>query len=116
MDANTEMIKLNDTETWEIYNFTGDAHPIHLHLVAFQVINRQEFILDDDSMTEAKGKLGKTITQPESWESGYKDTVIAYPGQVIRIRAKFDMTGRYMWHCHILDHEDNEMMREFEVR
>ena len=83
------------------------------NLVEFQVVNRQEFILDGMGET---GTLGTEITPPEVWESGYKDTVIAYPGQVIRIKAKFDMQGRYMWHCHILDHEDNEMMREFIVQ
>ncbi len=110
MDELTEQINLNDTEIWEIYNFTGDAHPIHLHLVEFQVINRQEFNLDET------GTLGEACKLPEKWETGYKDTVIAYPKQVTRIQAKFDMVGIYLWHCHILDHEDNEMMREFEVK
>ncbi len=113
MDDLTELINLNDTETWEIYNFTGDAHPIHLHLVEFKVVNRQKFELDEEEET---GKLGEDIKQPEVWETGYKDTVIAYPNQMIRIKAKFDMVGQYVWHCHILDHEDNEMMREFKVQ
>ena len=112
MDDLTELIKLNDTETWEIYNFTGDAHPIHLHLVSFQVVNRQEFDLDSDGET---GTLDDEVTNPEVWETGYKDTVIAYPNQVLRIKAKFDLAGLYVWHCHILEHEDNEMMREFRV-
>jgi len=52
---------------------------------------------------------------PEPWEAGYKDTVIAYPDQMTRIAATFDVPARFVWHCHILEHEDNEMMRPFEV-
>ncbi len=52
---------------------------------------------------------------PETWESGYKDTVIVYPGQLTRVKAKFDLPGLYVWHCHILEHEDNEMMRPYFV-
>jgi spore coat protein A len=52
---------------------------------------------------------------PEAWEAGFKDTVVAYPGQVTRIKATFDIAGRYVWHCHIVDHEDNEMMRPYRV-
>jgi FtsP/CotA-like multicopper oxidase with cupredoxin domain len=49
----------------------------------------------------------------EAWEAGYKDTVIAYPGEVTRLTATFDIAGLYVWHCHILEHEDNEMMRPY---
>lgn len=108
MSPITESVNLGDTETWEIYNFTMDAHPIHLHLITFEVLERQEY----NTIT---GEYG-AITPPGSWETGYKDTVIAYPGQITRIKAKFDMTGRYVWHCHILEHEDNEMMRPYEVK
>ena len=51
----------------------------------------------------------------ESWETGPKDTVIAPPGHITRIMAHFDIAGRYVWHCHIIDHEDNEMMRPYQV-
>lgn len=105
----SELINLNDTETWEIYNFTADAHPIHLHLVEFQVVERQTF----DSVT---GLLGATVTAPTSGETGYKDTVMALPGQVTRIKAKCDKAGLYLWHCHILEYEENDMMRPFQVR
>jgi bilirubin oxidase len=103
----TENPELNATEIWEIYNFTMDAHPIHLHMVMFQVVNRQA--LDDE---------GRPVGAPESphpWEAGYKDTVIAYPRQVTRIKARFDLEGLFVWHCHILEHEDNEMMRPYYV-
>jgi FtsP/CotA-like multicopper oxidase with cupredoxin domain len=109
MDGITENPLLGDTETWEIWNFTVDGHPIHLHLVAFQVVNREAF----DPITLA---LSGLPTAPEPWESGEKDTVIAYPGEVTRIRAKFDIAGNYVWHCHIVEHEDNEMMRAYHVR
>ena len=52
---------------------------------------------------------------PEPWESGFKDTVIAYPGEVTRIRARFDTPGQFVWHCHIVEHEDNEMMRPYRI-
>lgn len=103
----TETPVLGSTETWEMYNFTVDAHPIHLHLVRFQVVNREIF----DPLFGIPG----TITPPEPWETGYKDTVIAYPGQITRVKATFDIAGLYVWHCHIVEHEDNEMMRPYVV-
>ena len=50
---------------------------------------------------------------PQSWETGFKDTVVALPGEITRLQATFDIPGRYVWHCHIVDHEDNEMMRPY---
>jgi bilirubin oxidase len=97
MDPITENPALYATEVWEIANFTADAHPIHVHQVQFQVVDRQPF--------------SDLPVGPEPWETGYKDTVIAYPGQITRIKAKFDLPGLYVWHCHIVEHEDNEMMR-----
>jgi FtsP/CotA-like multicopper oxidase with cupredoxin domain len=101
MDDVTEMPTAGTTEMWEIHNFTEDAHPIHLHQVMFEVIERQA----------ADG----TIHPPEAWETGAKDTVIAYPGEITRIRARFDIAGRFVWHCHIVEHEDNDMMRPLQV-
>jgi bilirubin oxidase len=100
-DEITEHVRLNDIEVWEFYNFTADAHPIHLHEIQFQVVNRQRF--------------GRGAKKPEKWESGYKDTVIAYPGEITRIKGHFNLPGLYVWHCHILEHEDNEMMRPYRV-
>ncbi len=108
-DAVTEAPLLNDTEVWEIFNFTMDAHPIHLHLVRFQVVERQAF----DMITMAP--VGP-VSAPDPNEAGYKDTVRALPGQITRIKAKFDIPGLYVWHCHIVEHEDNEMMRPYIVR
>jgi FtsP/CotA-like multicopper oxidase with cupredoxin domain len=110
----TEMPNINDTEEWEIFNFTMDAHPIHLHLVEFQVVNRE--ILNPDVPGEAQpAHLSGIVRNPEAGEAGWKDTVIAYPGEVTRIKARFDVAGLYVWHCHIIDHEDNEMMRPYAV-
>jgi FtsP/CotA-like multicopper oxidase with cupredoxin domain len=104
----TEAPMRGDTEVWEIFNFTVDSHPIHVHLVDFDVVDRQAF----DPLTGALG----LVRPPEANELGPKDTVIAYPGEVTRIRALFDIAGLYVWHCHILSHEDNEMMRPFCVK
>jgi spore coat protein A len=87
---------LGATETWELWNWSADAHPIHLHLVKFQVQDRQV--------------IGGPVRTPEATEAGWKDTVIAYPGEVTRVKATFDLPGLYVWHCHIVEHEDNEMM------
>ncbi|MBI5664795.1 MAG: multicopper oxidase domain-containing protein [Nitrospirae bacterium] len=104
MDPITENPSLGATEIWEIHNFTEDAHPIHLHLVQFEIIDRTP-------MGDPVG--GPTTRKPEAWETGTKDTVISYPGEVTRIKAKFDIPGLFIWHCHILSHEDNEMMRPY---
>jgi len=87
---------LGATETWELWNWSADAHPIHLHLVKFKVQERQV--------------IGGAARAPEATEAGWKDTVIAYPGEVTRVKATFDLPGLYVWHCHIVEHEDNEMM------
>ena len=115
-DPVTENIKLNDTEVWEFYNTTVDAHPIHLHLVKFQAISHQKFTGTQD----ATGKLTniRLIGQPQMFnvdQDGWKDTYVMLPGEVTRVIAKFDLPGRYVWHCHILSHEDHDMMRPFEV-
>ena len=94
---------LNSTETWELWNWTVDGHPIHLHLVKFKVVNREAF----DPLT---GALDGSPVGPAPTEAGWKDTVIAYPGEVTRLNATFDIAGLYVWHCHIVEHEDNEMM------
>jgi FtsP/CotA-like multicopper oxidase with cupredoxin domain len=156
-DPTTENPALGDTEEWLIANVTGDAHPIHLHLVHFEVVDRRKIIWDsrtneddrvlggidpdDDNdmdgtylveqpVVQHNGELGSgfkvvnlTIDEVASIDPGHmyvdadspKDTVAALPGQVTRIRATFDKPGRYVWHCHILSHEDHEMMRVLHV-
>jgi spore coat protein A len=115
MGATTDNPRLGATETWEFYNFTADAHPIHIHEVQFRVVDRQALTTDEEGMAVQPATLVGTSRAPEAWERGYKDTVIAYPGEVTRIQATFDLAGRYVWHCHILEHEDNEMMRPYDV-
>jgi FtsP/CotA-like multicopper oxidase with cupredoxin domain len=115
MDDVTENPQLGDTEIWELYNFTADAHPIHVHLVQFLLMNRQNLAVDNDGLATAPAQLvGKPIW-PQAWELGPKDTVAVYPGMVTRIKMTFDRKGLYLWHCHILDHEDNDMMRPYQV-
>jgi FtsP/CotA-like multicopper oxidase with cupredoxin domain len=152
----TENPALGDTEIWEIWNMTADAHPVHLHLVHFEVLSREEIVWDSntteddrffpneshnapagdgtyvifqptvqhnsvpgDPTTYGLGfkiashtKTGVALPQPDGYvENARKDMVTALPGQVTRIKAHFDKPGRYVWHCHILSHEDHEMMR-----
>jgi spore coat protein A, manganese oxidase len=110
----TENPAVGATEVWELYNATGDAHPMHIHEVAFEVVDRQAIIVDEEAGT-VEVEPGSTPFPPEPWETGFKDTVVAYPGQVTRVRARFDTPGQYVWHCHIVEHEDNEMMRPYRI-
>jgi spore coat protein A len=111
----TENPTLGTAEIWELVNMTDDSHPIHLHLVRFQILDRRRF---DRFDFQASGTMRLTgpVQLPEAFESGWKDTVRADPGMVTRILIPFEgFAGRYVWHCHILEHEDNEMMRPYEV-
>lgn len=113
-DPITENPDLDDTEVWEIHNSTEDAHPIHLHEVAFRVLDRRPFRADQDAsgaLTNIR-YLGQP-RPPEPNEVGLKDTVQMFPGDVTRIVAHFDLPGEYVWHCHILSHEDHDMMRPY---
>lgn len=150
----SELPRVGSTEEWFIANLTMDTHPIHLHLVQFHIVDRQEFRADDYRMVwEGKNGvpplnhptevvplddflIGQPI-EPDENEKGWKDTIRMNPNQVTRIRVRFapqdvpvsaakpgknfysfnpsDGPG-YVWHCHILDHEDNEMMRPYKVK
>jgi FtsP/CotA-like multicopper oxidase with cupredoxin domain len=115
-DPVTENPMAGDTEVWEFYNFTADAHPMHVHEVVFEVVNRQAITFTQDAMGHIMDVTAVGEPRlPESWENGLKDTVIAYPGEVTRIKAKFDVPGQFVWHCHIVEHEDNEMMRPYRI-
>jgi spore coat protein A len=162
--AITETPEVGSTEDWMIVNLTPDAHPIHLHLVQFQLVSRQNFRADDytadwlalngisDPVTQlpfpdnvvpetldVSNYLQGTPIGPALNENGWKDTMQAPPGMVTIIRIRwapltaptsgpnaptpgvnlypFDPTAGpgYVWHCHILDHEDDEMMRPYKV-
>lgn len=126
--AATETPMVGDTEIWRILNLTADAHPIHLHLVMFQVLDRTPFDADGYNTAWQKSLTGGGATPkvedfitgsptlPTASESGFKDTVVSNPGELTRLIATFDLAGNYVWHCHILEHEDNEMMRPLIVQ
>jgi multicopper oxidase len=135
---------LGTTEMWEVVNMSGDTHPIHLHLVQFQLLNRQKFNTEkyEKAFTAANPVLPTTSYTPVSVtpylkgkpvpadpnERGWKDTYRMNPGEVTRILIRFapqdespayafDATAEpgYVWHCHILEHEENDMMQAFHV-
>ena len=111
----TEDPVLNSVEIWNLVNLTDDSHPIHLHLVRFQILDRRRF---EPFFYKNEGILKYTgaPVPPDANEAGWKDTVRADPGMVTRIIVRFEgFVGRYVWHCHILEHEDNEMMRPYDV-
>jgi spore coat protein A len=116
--------KLGATEVWEFWNSTVDSHPIHMHLVRFRVVNRQAFTgaVEAKPMANWTGvrftstpTLSGLATPAPATEQGWKDTVVCPPGQVTRIVATFDKPGSYVYHCHILGHEEHDMMRWFKV-
>ena len=111
----TEKPVLGSTEIWSFINLTDDSHPIHLHLVRFQVLDRRPFDLATYQLTGKVIFTGSAQTLDAN-ELGWKDTVRVDPLTVTRIIVKFDgFAGRYVWHCHLLEHEDNEMMRPYEI-
>jgi spore coat protein A len=115
MDPVSENPTLGSTEIWTIVNGTDDSHPIHLHLVRFQILDRRNFFVLRYLQKRTLIYTGPPLP-PDPNELGWKDTVRAESAMVTRIIVKFDgYPGRYVWHCHILEHEDNEMMRPFEV-
>ncbi len=115
-DPTTEIITFGHKEVWEIYNTTADAHPIHVHLVKFQIIDRQGINAEkfEEGGTTPPPLRGQP-KPPALEEDGWKDTVQVPSGTVTRIVASFDKVGQWVWHCHILSHEDHDMMRRFEV-
>ncbi len=114
-DPISEKPVLGTTEIWEFLNLTDDSHPIHLHLVRFQILDRRAIEVEA-YLYEKKLRYTGPLVPPEANEAGWKDTVRVSPGSSTRIVVKFEgYAGRYVWHCHILEHEDNEMMRPYEV-
>ena len=111
----TEKPVLGSTEIWSFINLTDDSHPIHLHLVRFQVLDRRPFDLPVFQLTKKIVYTAEALPLPAN-ELGWKDIVRVDPLTVTRIIVKFEgFTGRYVWHCHMLEHEDNEMMRPYEI-
>jgi spore coat protein A len=111
----TEDPVLDTVEIWELINTTEDSHPIHLHLVRFQILDRRSF---DEPLFFRTRQIRFTgpVTAPEPYEAGWKDTIRAHSKMITRIIVRFEgYVGRYVWHCHVLEHEDNEMMRPYQV-
>ncbi len=103
----TEKPADGSTEIWEVWNFSPEgaaqiSHVFHMHLVQFQVLNREPI-------------GGGTVSAPHPWERGHKDSCASPTGVITRVKATFDHKGRFVWHCHFLDHEDNDMMRPYQV-
>jgi spore coat protein A len=125
-DPPTEIVELDTIEVWHLVNHFAFPHPIHVHLVDFEIIGRQPFTPADFdesgnfkynplNLTAAE-KLKRGFKEPEKFESGLKDVVRTEPNQVTTIAMKFkEHVGNYVWHCHILEHEDNDMMRPLKV-
>lgn len=123
-DAPSEVVTAGSVEVWEILNLSADTHPMHFHLVNVQVLSRQPF----NVMNYAGGEplwLGRP-QPPDANELGWKETVRVNPGQATRVIVRFDLPGglpfavppsprtggnEYVWHCHILEHEEHDMMR-----
>jgi len=121
-DPVTETPKAGSVEIWRIVNTTGDAHPIHIHLVQFQILERRHFDINQYPPVV----FDQPAQPPENNERpAWKDTVISYPETVTRVIARYDLPSatrprpgqkfRYVYHCHILEHEENEMMRPYDV-
>jgi spore coat protein A len=114
-------------EIWRLINLTGDTHPIHVHLDAFQIINRQPAAVEvpdggiTDTTTAASVRIGLKVDDGiphalDANELGLKDTVRVNANEVVDILVRFEtFAGRFMYHCHILEHEDRDMMRPFVV-
>jgi spore coat protein A, manganese oxidase len=121
----TELVQLGATEVWEFYNTTADAHPIHMHLGQYQVLGRyaisdsdlnNDGIIGNDFGDLLDMRLDVDGTQnllPE--DTGLQDTVWVGPGEAMKVIMTFDRPGDYVWHCHILSHEDHDMMRPIKV-
>jgi spore coat protein A, manganese oxidase len=112
----TEIAKLGSTEIWSLVNLTDDTHPIHLHHVRFQVLDRRSFDRDLYILQNATLRYTGAALAPKLNESGWKDVVQCPPNLVTRIHISFDgFPGRYLWHCHLLEHEANDMMRPYDI-
>lgn len=111
----SERATLNSTEIWEFVNLTEDTHPMHMHLVRFQVLDRRPF--DTFSfLIQKQLHFTGALQRPALNEMGWKDVVQCSPAMITRVIVRFEgYTGRYLYHCHILEHAANDMMRPYEV-
>lgn len=118
-DANTIHVIQDSWEIWRVLNLSGQTHPIHLHLVQFQILRREAYDASgfDPATGEADPPIQHLATLPvPPEEAGWKDTVRVNPNEMAVVAARFaDHSGRYVYHCHLLEHEDAGMMRPFVV-
>jgi spore coat protein A len=124
-DATTFFPILGRYEVWELINLTDDTHPIHLHLDPFQILSRRPIRHEVPADSIEDFEIAATVTlarDPDDQldhaiddnERGLKDTVRVNPNEIVEIAVRFTTyAGRYMYHCHILEHEDRDMMRPF---
>ena len=119
-----DTVTLNSTEVWQIVNTTVDVHPIHLHQTMFKILSRQPFSVSQYQAKRVHGvPLDPTpflkqdmLSGPAPNETGFKDTVKANPGEVTQIAMRWeDYAGHYVYHCHILEHEEHDMMRALDI-
>jgi spore coat protein A len=107
----TEYPVLGTTEIWRFVNRSGMVHPMHMHLVQFQVLDRQPFTIVNGKVTPVGSP-----TPPPANERGWKDTTAVYPFEITRVIARFETyPGLFAYHCHVLEHEDHDMMRQFQT-
>ncbi len=112
----TERAQLGSTEIWSLINLTEDTHPIHLHHVRFQVVDRRSFDREVYLLQNATLRFTSGALAPNANEGGWKDVVQCPPNMVTRIHISFaGYPGRYLWHCHVQEHEANDMMRPYEI-
>jgi spore coat protein A len=133
LSAPVDLVSQDETQVWQIYNLTGDAHPMHLHLVNVQVVRREAWQADTggNPLRPLRPAPG-TARPPDSNETGWKETFRANPGEVTTIVTTFNMPSgappsprlqasygirgaEYVWHCHILEHEEHDMMHTLVV-
>jgi spore coat protein A len=114
-DAVTESARLGSIEIWSLVNGTDDDHPIHLHQVRFQILERQS-IQDFTYMNPTEVRYAGPPVPPAPREAGWKDTARIAAGMATRLIVQFEgFAGRYMWHCHLAEHGENEMMRPMDI-
>jgi len=115
-DPVTEVAELDSIEIWHLVNHFAFPHPIHVHLVNFEILGRKPFTENDFDEQGNYKFNAESLTPPSVYEKGLKDVVSTKPGEVTTIAMHFkEHAGDYVWHCHILEHEDNDMMRSLKV-
>jgi spore coat protein A len=124
-DATTFFPMLGQQEVWQLINLTGDTHPIHIHLDPFQIVSRRPIRCEipDGGIEDVEIRAAVMLERDpddeldhriDDNERGLKDTIRVNPNEMVEIAVRFTTySGRYMYHCHILEHEDRDMMRPF---